>query len=239
VPVAEGELGAQLAEPVGVLVQHLAEVVREHADEILSREATKHLVDELKKTSPAVVEELIPAQMKLADVQQILQLLLREGVSIRPLAQILEALGEHAARTADPRLLAELVRRRLARTISARCRDKHNRLHVVMLDAAVEEAIAETIDGTGQARLAPRWIEGLCRRIAEESALAEGGRVLLVSPRIRSAVKQIVAAHHPRLTVLSHDEVTRDTEVELAATISAETLGAGRPAVEDLRSVAA
>ena len=78
---AQAELfGYQLIEPIGVLATHLTEVVRRHADEILSRDATRHLIDELKKTSPAVVEELIPGQLKLVEVQQILQLLLRAGL---------------------------------------------------------------------------------------------------------------------------------------------------------------
>ena len=116
-------LGYTVVEPVSVLATHLTEIVRKHADEILTRDATKHLIDELKKTSPAVVDELIPGQMKLAEVQQILQLLLREQVPIRNLGPILETLGDYAARTKDPMLLTEYVRHRLARTICTRYRD--------------------------------------------------------------------------------------------------------------------
>jgi flagellar biosynthesis protein FlhA len=233
--------GYQVAEPAAVLVNHLTEVVREHADEILSRDATRHLIDELKKTSPAVVDELVPALMKLADVQQILQLLLREGVSIRPLAQILETLGEHAARSGDPTLLAEHVRRRLARAISARYRDKHNRLHVITFEVGLERAIEEALEhgprGPGL-RLLPQSIAALCRRIAEatDEPLPEGrAPVLLVSPQVRAAVRQLTCAHLPRLVVLSYDEITRDTQVEALATIGAEALGshvtgAARPA---------
>ncbi len=100
-PAARGDaeaLGYHVAEPVGVLVAHLNEIVPAHGDEILSRDATKHLIDELRKTSPAAVDELIPDVMKLADVQQVLQGLLREQVPIRPLGQILETLGEQAPR---------------------------------------------------------------------------------------------------------------------------------------------
>src|SRR4029077_19895462 len=73
-------LGYTVVEPVSVVATHLTDVVRKHADEILTRDATKHLVNELKQNSPAVVDELIPGQMKLAEVQQILQMLLREQV---------------------------------------------------------------------------------------------------------------------------------------------------------------
>src|SRR5262249_27454022 len=99
--------GYTVVEPAGVLATHLTETVRKHADEILTRDASKHLVDELKKSSPAVVEELIPSQMKLPEVQRILQMLLREQVPIRQLGPILETLGDYAGRTKDPVLLTE------------------------------------------------------------------------------------------------------------------------------------
>ncbi len=94
----------------------------------MSRDAVKHLIDQLKETSPAAVDELIPGVMKLGEVQQVLQLLLREGVSIRQLGPILETLGDCAPRTKDPIVLAEHVRRRLARTLTSRYRGPDGRL---------------------------------------------------------------------------------------------------------------
>ena len=94
------------------------------------------MIDELKKTSPAVVDELIPSQMKLAEVQRILQMLLREHVPIRQLSPILETLGDYAGHTKDPILLAEYVRHRLARAICSRYRDADDKLHVVTLEPA-------------------------------------------------------------------------------------------------------
>ena len=90
-------LGYTPVEPAAVLATHLQEVVRKHADELLTRDATKHLIDELRQVSPAVVDELIPGVMKLGEVQQVLQLLLREQVPIRQLGVILETLGDYAA----------------------------------------------------------------------------------------------------------------------------------------------
>ena len=114
-------LGYTVVEPGSVLATHLTETVRRHADEILTRDATKHLIDELKQTSPAVVDELIPGVMKLAEVQQILQMLLRESrCRSASWASILETLGDYAPRTKDPILLTEYVRHRLARTICTR-----------------------------------------------------------------------------------------------------------------------
>jgi flagellar biosynthesis protein FlhA len=218
-------LGYSVVEPISVLATHLTEVVRRHADEILSRDATKHLIDELKKTSPAVVDELIPAQMKLADVQQILQLLLREQVSIRQLAPILETLGEYAPRTKDPVLLTDYVRRRVARAICAQYRDKENRLYVVTLDPELEDRIAAGLEHHERGlavRLSPQAIDGICRLIDHElknPAMDHRPQIVLVSPQIRAGLKQLTAAQLPRLVVLSYDEITRDTQLESTALV--------------------
>jgi flagellar biosynthesis protein FlhA len=213
-------LGYTVVEPVSVVATHLTEVVRQHADEILSRDATKHLIDELRKTSPAVVDELIPGQMKLADVQQVLQMLLREQVSIRQLGPILETLGEYAGRTKDPVVLTEYVRHRLARAICTRYRDPQHRLRVLTLDPALEDRIRAGIEHTERGlfiRMSPPAIETTCRLIAAELERHSGrGRapVLLVSPQIRSGLKQMTGSSLPRLVVLSYNEVTRDTQIE-------------------------
>src|SRR4029078_7385989 len=131
-------LGYSPVEPTAVLATHLQEIVRRHADELLTRDATKHLLDELKKNSQAVVDELIPNPLKLAEVQQVLQMLLREEVPIRQLGQILETLGDYAGKTKDLVFLAEYVRHRLARTICSRYRDSDARLFVLTLDAGLE-----------------------------------------------------------------------------------------------------
>ena len=124
-----------------MLATHLTEVCRRHADEILTRDATKHLIDELKTSSPTVVSELIPSVMSLAEVQSILHLLLREQISIRQLSVILETLGDHATRSKDPILLAEYVRHRLARQICTRYRNAEGELYVVAFDPALEDRI--------------------------------------------------------------------------------------------------
>ncbi len=172
-----------------------------------------------------MVDELIPAQMKLVDVQQILQLLVREGVSIRQLGSILETLGEYAPRTSDPVLLAEFARQRLARAISTRYRDRDKRLCVITLDPALEdEILAGTQLGEGgiSLRLSSQVVESICRQLEREvGRLAAAGRrpIVLVSPQIRPAVKHITAGQLPSLVVLSYNEITRDTQIESLATI--------------------
>ncbi len=213
-------LGYTVVEPAGVLATHLTATVRKHADELLTRDATKHLVDELKKTSPAVVDELIPGQMKLAEVQQILQMLLREGVSVRNLGPILETLGDHAARTKDPVLLTEFVRHRLARSICARLRDKQNVLHVVTLDPAMEDRLRAGIEHTDKGlflRMSPTAAEKTCQVLSQELqklTIGQHPQVLLVSPQVRAGLRQLTAAQLPHAAVLSYNEITRDTQIE-------------------------
>ena len=108
--------GYLVYEPTTVVTTHLSEIVRKHAEELLTRDATRHLLDELRATSPAVVDELVPGVMKLAEVQQVLQLLLREGVPIRQLGLILESLGDAGPKSRDPIVLVEHARQRLGRS---------------------------------------------------------------------------------------------------------------------------
>jgi flagellar biosynthesis protein FlhA len=218
--------GYTVVEPGSVIATHLTETVRKHADEILTRDSTKHLLDEMKRTSPAVVDELIPSVMKLPEVQQILQMLLREAVPIRQLGAILETLGDYATRTKDPVLLTEYVRHRLARTICTRYRDKDGRLTVITLDPTLEDRVRAGFDHNEHGmfiRMTPQAVENLCRLIGKEvEKLTTTGHVpiLLVSPQIRAALKQITSSHLPQLVILSYNEITRDTKIDSLAMVT-------------------
>lgn len=217
--------GYVVYDPTSVLTRHVTDVVRRHAEELLTRDATRHLLDELQVNSPAVVNELVPEVMKLAEVQQVLHLLLREGVAIRHLGLILETLGDVAPRSKDPVVLVEFVRQRLARSICLRYRDSERRLHVVTLDPAIEDQIRAGIEHTDQGlalRLAPRSAAELCRQIADESEVLRREhrpRVLLVSPHIRAAAKQLTSSALPELAVLSYAEISSDTRVEVVSVV--------------------
>jgi flagellar biosynthesis protein FlhA len=218
--------GYTVVEPGSVVATHLTETIRRHADEILTRDAAKHLVDELKRTSPVVVDELVPGVMKLAEVQQILQMLLREGVPIRQLAAILETLGDYAPRTKDPVLLTEYVRHRLARAISTRYRNAESRLFVVTLDPALEDRLRAGFEHNEHGlvlRMSPQAVESTCRLLTagvEKLTLANRPPVVLVSPQMRAALKQMTLPHLPNLVVLSYNEITRDTKIESVAMVS-------------------
>jgi flagellar biosynthesis protein FlhA len=218
--------GYTVVEPGSVIATHLTETIRRHADEILTRDATKHLIDELKRTAPVVVDELIPGVMKLSEVQQILQMLLREGVPIRQLGPILETLGDYAPRTKEPVLLTEYVRHRLARSVCTRHRDAQNKLFVVTLDPALEDRIRAGFEHNEHGlfiRMSPQAIEATCRQITagvEKLTLANHAPIVLVSPQIRAALRQMTVSHLPHLVVLSYNEITRDTKIEAMAMVS-------------------
>jgi flagellar biosynthesis protein FlhA len=142
------------------------------------------------------------------------------------LGPILESLGDGAARTKDPALLAEYVRQRLARTICARYRDKDKRLHVLTLDPALEDVIRSSCDYGEQGfsvRLAPETVEEVCGSIEteiEQLTAAKRPPVVLVSPFIRMTLKLLTAARLPQLVVLGYNEITRDTKIESVAMVS-------------------
>jgi flagellar biosynthesis protein FlhA len=228
-PVDQGAIDPRVGDPAGKLISQLGAVVSRRADELLSRDALKHLIDQLRRTHPAAVDELLPGMMKLGEVQQVLQLLLREGVPIRQLSLILETLADHAPRTRDPFALVEAVRRRLAGAICGPLADARGRLHVVTLSPELEDMIfasAETSDDGTLVRLPPETIGRICRAIAEgvERLVALGRPpVVLTAPRLRPLVKQLTAARLPRLTVLGHGEIARDVRVQSVAVVSIET----------------
>jgi flagellar biosynthesis protein FlhA len=209
--------GYQIATPSMVVATHLQEIARSYADELLTREATKQLIDQLKAVNPTVVDELIPGMLKLSEVQVILQMLLREDIPIRQLGTIVETLGNFASRTKDPVMLCEYVRGRIARTICQRFADATGQMYVITMDPAMEDRIAAGFDLTDRGlliRMSPPAIEITCQQIAQQlKKLTTAGKkpILVVNPRIRPAVRQITQVHLPDLRVISHAEITQGT----------------------------
>jgi flagellar biosynthesis protein FlhA len=221
--VAQGSIDSAVTDPGRLIAVQLSETAFGHADELLTRDAVKHLIDQFRRLSPAVVDELIPGAMKLGEVQQVLQLLLREGVSIRQLGPILETLSDCAPRTREPIALAEHVRRRLARWICGLYRDAQGRLYAITLDPALEERVRSGVRNSDEGLavcLSPSEIGEICRAIEVEVSRLVARQlppIVLVSPELRPALRQLTAAHLPQLIVLSYAEITRDTRVESVA----------------------
>lgn len=220
--------GRSVMDNAAIMLFHLRLVVTRHAAELLTRDATKHLIDETRRQSPAVVEELIPHVMKLADVQRILQRLLSEGVSIRRLSTILEALGDEAGQGLGEVLLTERVRLRLARSICTQYRDSRDRLSVVTLDSVLEDRIQAATQMSGReaiVKLPAQEADTIGRAIeAELQKLRRQGRpdVVLVRPEIRAAVKRLTTHACPDAAVLSYSEITEETKIVSLGIVSVD-----------------
>jgi flagellar biosynthesis protein FlhA len=218
---AEAEaLGYTVVDPESVVATHLTETIRGHAAELLTRQETKKLLDGLKETNAAAVEEVVPEQLSLGEVQRVLQALLREGVPIRDLGAIIEEIGDKSRLTRDPAVLAEYARAALGRTITAPHLDAAQRLRAISLDPAIEqeigESLAQTPDGE-QLAMEPSRAQALIAALGRQldSALAQGGRpVLLCSGRARRHLRRLCEQSLPQLTVCSYNEIVPGIRVE-------------------------
>ena len=170
------------------MVTHLTETIRAHASDLLTRQETRHLLDQLKEVNAAVVDEVVPDVLSLGEVQRVLQSLLREGVSIRDLGAVVEAIGDKARLTRDPAMLAEYARQALGRAIVAPYLDGEGMLRAIALDPGLEqelaEALVQTADGEFLA-MDPVRASALVDACAEQvdQALARGGRPVLLCSR--------------------------------------------------------
>ena len=218
---AEAEaLGYTVVDPESVVATHLTETIRGHSAELLTRQETRKLLDGLKETNAAAVEEVVPDQLSLGEVQRVLQALLREGVPIRDLGAIIEEIGDKSRLTRDPAVLAEYARAALGRTITAPHLDAAMRLRTISLDPSIEqeigESIAQTPDGE-QLAMEPNRAQALIAALAQQldGALAQGARpVLLCSARARRHLRRLIEQSLPQLTVCSYNEIVPGVRVE-------------------------
>jgi len=210
--------GATVLDTAGAIVRGLEAAVRRHADRLLSRDAVGRLVESLRASQPAIVEQSVPAALSIARIQRTLQCLLREGVPIRPLADLIEIMSDHAAEAAEPWQLAEIVRRRLAGTICRRARDPEGRLTAVRLAGGGLDLVQTA---TGTARPPERLVAELRR--ATRVAVDRGGRRVIVVPGAsRRLVREALARPLPDVWVLAEEEVRDEQRLEVFATVGWE-----------------
>jgi flagellar biosynthesis protein FlhA len=226
---AEAEaLGWTVVDSESVVVTHLTETIRANASELLTRQETRHLLDQLKEVNAAVVDEVVPDVLSLGEIQRVLQALLREGVSIRDLGAVIEAIGDKARLTRDPAMLAEYARQALGRTIVAPYLDAESTLRAIALDPTFEQELAEALVQTADGEFLavdPARAQALVQACAVqvEQSLAAGGRpVLLCSARVRRHLRRLVEQRLPQLAVCSYNEVAPGVGVETVAVLGAD-----------------
>jgi flagellar biosynthesis protein FlhA len=217
--------GYTIVEPVTVLVTHLKELIRRHSHELLGRQETKELIEELKGKYSVVVEELIPGIMTLGEVQKVLQNLLKENVPITDLVTILETLADHAVTIKDCEVLTEHVRHCLQRTIVREYLDQEGELKVITIDAQLEDLIGSNIHRSISGSipvLDPQMITRIFNNIktAYDEAMMKGHQtVILASPKIRTALRNLIAITFSHIVVLSLNEVPNDVQIEVVGMV--------------------
>jgi flagellar biosynthesis protein FlhA len=208
--------GAEVFDAVAMLARDIEACIRAAADRLLSRDAVGRLVESLRATQPAVVEQIVPGVISLARVHRTLQSLLREGVPIRPLSRLLEIMADHAEEARDPDALAEIVRRQVAGSICRRARDAEGRLAIVRLESGLATALA-----AGVRRPSPQFVARL-RRAVRPGADRGAPPVLVVPGAERSRIRSVLARHLPDLRVLADEEIADEQRVEVFATLGDE-----------------
>ncbi len=223
-----------VVDPTSVLGTHLTEVVKQNAADLLTREEVNNLIEQLKVKAPKLVEETIPGAVKMADLQKILQGLLRERVAIRDLETVLETLADWGTKTKDSEVLVEYVRNALRRSICQQYAVPpagglggagKSRIVCITLDPALEDQINGYIDrgpnGTVvgmPARVAAKVTEQIGKALRQ--AMSAGHQpVVIASPQVRAVVRQLLEPQFPSAAVLGYNEVVSGVEVESLALV--------------------
>ena len=216
--------GYTVVDAVSVLATHLTEVIKSHADEILGRQETQNLIDNLKKTNQSLVDEVIPDLMNVGEVQKVLANLLRERVSIRDMGTILEVLADYSRATKDTEILTEYVRHAMARQITQQ-NIQNNVLPCITLDPAIENRIAGAVQRTDRGSyvsLDQDTMQKLLTSLQTELAkLTNMGYqpIVLTSPAVRLYFRKLVERSIQGLIVLSHAEVEQSVEIQILGVV--------------------
>ena len=220
-------LGYTVVDPPSIIATHLTEVIRQHVAELLSRQDVQNLINNLKETNPALVEELIPKMLGIGEVQKVLQNLLREGISIRDLLTIFETLADYASTSRDTDILTEYARQSLKRAISSKYFPPRETTSVVTLDPAVEQEIMKSVKQTEQGAylaLDPERTRAILKSVETEVKKMENmGRnpIVITSPIVRIYFKRLTEEYYRDLIVISFNEIGSDVELQSVGMITA------------------
>lgn len=216
--------GYTLIDPTSVMITHLSEVIRQHAYELLSRQDVKTMLDKLKETSPATVEDIVPSVVSVAYLQKVLSMLLKEGVPIRDLETILETLSDYQHTLKDIDITVEYVRQALKRTITRRFADA-GQIRVLTLDTETENKIVAGVKKSEQGSylaLDPVTIQKLINSLNEQIDRVKEvvpSPIVLTSPIVRVYFKKLVDQFIPNITVLSFNEIDNTVQIQAVGNV--------------------
>lgn len=222
-------MGFTVVEAATVLITHLTELIRRNADKLLTRQDIKHLIENLKADYPALVEEINPDNLPISTIQKVLQNLLREGIPIRDLPLILEALLEYYKVTKNIDVLTEFVRHNLSETIKKLYQDQNGVIHAISLDPQLEQIMTNALQSGSQATssptlgLSPEMIRQINQSLSEaidEITMTGYLPIVICSAQIRPYFYKMIHNQYPMVGVISYTEIPADTEVDIQNVIS-------------------
>jgi flagellar biosynthesis protein FlhA len=223
---SEAEMaGYTVIDPTSVIATHLTELIKAHSPDLLGRQETSALLDNIKSHYPVVVDELVPALLTVGEVQRVLQNLLRERIPIRNLVMILETLADSARVSKDVDFLTEKVRAALSRHISAEYAE-NGLLSVITVDPRLESLLSEAVrrGEDAFALLDPNTVSRIYASLTRQIAVAQNAGlqpIVLCSPSVRLALKRLTERAAPQLVVLSYSEIAPGLRVESIGQITA------------------
>lgn len=218
--------GYTVVDPPSVVATHLTELIKRHGHELLGRQETKQLVDNLRENYPVLVDELIPSILAVGDIQKVLGKLLREKISIRDLVTIFETLADYGTYTKDPDILTEYVRQSLSRQITQQFSQSGETLRVITVGPTLEKKIAESVQQTEQGSylaLDPVSTQTVYQRLTEQiNRLLQSGQqpIVLTSPTIRMYLRQVIERTMQDIPVLSYSELEPNIEIQSVGVVN-------------------
>ncbi|WP_172252835.1 flagellar biosynthesis protein FlhA [Saccharibacillus deserti] len=218
--------GYTVVDPPSVVATHLTELVKRHAHELLGRQETRALIDNLKESYPVLVDELIPSVLAIGDIQKVLAKLLKEKISIRDMVTIFETLADYGTYTKDPEILTEYVRQALSRQITQQFTQQGETMRVITVGPNLEKKIAESVQQTEQGSylaLDPVSTQAVYQKLTEQvnRAVQSGQQpILLASPTIRMYMRQIIERTMQDIPVLSYSELEPSVEIQSVGVVN-------------------
>lgn len=211
--------GYTVVDPPSIIATHLTEIIRRSANELLSRQDVKVLIDNVREEHPALVEELVPKLLSIGEIQKVLINLLKEQISIRDMVTILETLADYATITRDTEMLTEYTRQRLSRYITKKYVEK-NELKVITLDSELEQLIMESINQTetgSYLSIEPSKAQSILNNVIvniEKMTSVGLQPIILTAPIVRIYLKRLTEQLTKDLVVLSYNEIDSSVEVQ-------------------------
>ncbi len=220
-------LGYTVVDPPSIIATHLTEIVRQYIAELLTRQDVQNLINNLRESNVSLVEELVPKQLGLGEIQKVLQNLLKEGISIRDLLTIFETLADYAPTTRDTDILTEYVRQSLKRAISSKYFPAHETTSVITLDPKVEQDIMGSVKQTEQGaylNLDPEKTKKIISSLGNETQKMDNlGKtpIIITSPIVRMYFRRLTEDYYKDLIVVSYNEIESNVELQSVGMVTA------------------